>query len=514
MAGPQVFVSFSSEDMPFVRRLFDRIAAHEVSLWNYQSREQEIAVGAPLERTLQQQIDASQIFVPVVSSSAFRSKYVLLELTHALNNRNRNRPISIWPLVSEELIEKPVERWPDGFQPVADVKSQLIQFESTSSLEKAMVAFCKRFEIEYHPPTPDLFRFPFMSRFVREVQRRCPRQREYEIDVYRKLMILLSQFSESVERKDYRLASREIRHFISTCEYEFAEQDFYFPYVAKGVCELLQNQLAEARETFESLRNHPQVDENVFGALGAICQQQGEHDAAVKEYRQALQRDPTDFAAKLGVAVNSAMNGQRLPFRSDLILDEISRHEEELRQAGVNPSGVTAFFLDHSGQTDAAIATLEELVREDAVNTTYVIQLAQLLEKSGRRKKAIELLHRFQNRDAGPQIIHHLATYYGYEGDEENAIRYFDKLVKDYPNNRQFHMEAAQVLWQVGKKKKAKTLAAEVISGPRFGLPASAEDFYYDGFANWICGNVNRAEYDFERSGFPVSWHYSALLEM
>ena len=67
--------------------------------------------------------------------------------------------------------------------------------------------------------------------------------------------------------------------------------------------------------------------------------------------------------------------------------------------------------------------------------------------------------------------------------------------------------------WDSGDRQSAKKLARSVLDRSQFGLPVSANDFFCDGFANWLLGNRERANYDFERSGLSSENHYRHLIQ-
>jgi hypothetical protein len=66
-------------------------------------------------------------------------------------------------------------------------------------------------------------------------------------------------------------------------------------------------------------------------------------------------------------------------------------------------------------------------------------------------------------------------------------------------------MEYAQVLNAGGDATNRSTIRAvcrQVLDPKNFdGAPASTEDFYYTGFANYMLGHHELARYDYERSG-------------
>ena len=507
MSRPRVFVSFSSRDRDLVRRVFARLDAQEVDLWNYADEAQEIPGGEEIADYLKARIERSDHFLPLVSPNSFQSNYARQEVRHALARHSSAGP-RIVPLVLPEcLMDRP---WPEPYAALEGLRYRMVDFGSIASLEETIVALCADMGVRYLPLLTTDPRLPFMDRFIAEVEGRCPRRDERGIAVYGRLMVVLSEFQEAFETGDFPRALARIGYFVTTCEYEFSQERFYYPYVVKAVCEITCGRLLNATETLEALKDHPRLDENVFGALGYIRQQQGMHRQALACYREAVRRAPADPAAKAGEVTNAIMCDE--PIDIDRAFRVIESGPILVDEDRVKVRALKAFAFAKADRLAHAEDAFEALVREGHVNAGILVNFADVLVAQGRRARARDLLLRFYKEFPDDNLLHQLASLSFQIGDLRGALRHFADLVKRCPRVRQYRIDAAQAHWRAEDRAEARKLCAPLLDPSVFGLPHTPEDFFCDGFANYFLGHHGRADYDFERSGTEPQKHYRHLV--
>jgi len=287
MAGLRLFVCFSGKDNTFIRRLIDRLNSQPLSPWVFESEDHQIKGGERISSVLRGEIRQCRVFIPIVSENSFNSHYARSEVEYALELVRTGHHITIVPFVTTDLRVTTADAWPRPYSELADIRHRHVDFNSPSSLETVIIQLCKELDVEYRPCVPHSFRLPFMSRFVDEIENRSPRRDEYDAGIYRRLMVTLSEFSEAFEATDFGRAEQVLRYLIATCEYEFPDVRFYYPYVVRAVCLMLADRDDEAQAVFESLLTHPQVDESVFGGLAMACGRNNDFEHAMEYYRQA-----------------------------------------------------------------------------------------------------------------------------------------------------------------------------------------------------------------------------------
>jgi hypothetical protein len=112
---PKVFISFSSRDRIFARKLFYRLKSQGIDVWDYSPRGEEIPLANPITEYLEKQIDASDYFIAVASASSTDKdigRFTHHEVTAAIRKGmlSGNR---ILPVV---LSTDPPVRWSGAFE--------------------------------------------------------------------------------------------------------------------------------------------------------------------------------------------------------------------------------------------------------------------------------------------------------------------------------------------------------------------------------------------------------------
>jgi tetratricopeptide (TPR) repeat protein len=159
----------------------------------------------------------------------------------------------------------------------------------------------------------------------------------------------------------------------------------------------------------------------------------------------------------------------------------------------------------------SAKGVFEKMENEHRYNSTTVIYHYLTLEKLGEKAAGLALLERESVKFDAITIYHYLAHAYWHDCLDDQAIQvYENRLLKLQPHSRQFWLEYARMV-KPGNPEKMKTACRRVLDGQSFPLPRTAGDFFYDGFANFLLGEHQRARYDFERSGDYCSYYYDQI---
>lgn len=83
--GPKIFLSHSSKDKPFVRRLASDLNRNGVRVW---FDEQELSPGDSLVSKVERGLDTSMVVVVVISQNSVNSNWVRSELNYALDRQS------------------------------------------------------------------------------------------------------------------------------------------------------------------------------------------------------------------------------------------------------------------------------------------------------------------------------------------------------------------------------------------------------------------------------------------
>jgi len=508
MPRPRIFISFSSKDILLVRRLFARLDAQPLDLWDYSEEGQEIPGGENIMDYLKQRIERCDFFIPVVSQNAFSSNYARREVEHALSIASGGG-IRILPVVASEC--RTEEQWPSPYRELSELRYYAALDGSRTDFEEMILGLCRDMGVPYSPLIMAHPHLPFMDRFSAEIANLLSKRPEHENATQRKLMQIQQDFEAAYERGDYVRALSLISYFVLTCEYEFPEERLYYPYVVKGVCEISRGRLLEATQTFRGLMNHPKLDENVYGALGHIKHEQGAYREALEYYRIAEAMDPADPAAKAGVLANAVMCGETVDI--DEFYGRIKEGGISWDEDRIKIDTLMAHALAVNNRLDEAARILETLIREGEITSKITVNLAQVLKMKGQTGQGLSLLRKYEDVfPDDPDYLHALASFFFYMRDHKNANDTFTRLVDKFPYVRQYRIDAAQARWISGDREEARRIVEPVLNTKIFPPPETENDYFCDGFANWFHERYERADYDFERSNFPSEKHYQNIM--
>ncbi len=510
MERPQVFLSFSSGDTAGVRRLLARLSAQPLEIWDYSSEGQEIPLGLDIGDYLEDKIARCNVFIPVLSTNCFASSYTAREVACALECHRKNRLV-ILPLLLPDGSQD-FREWPTPFDKLAGMRFYKVDILSRQELEDVLIFICERLGISYRPLLMGDEKLPFMESLVAEMKNKCPQKAERDIGVYRRVMQILQDFQAFYETVDYTRALEKATFLVLTLEQEFAENSFYYPYIVQAVCLISCGHLTQAAETLNKIWESPMLDENAFAAMGYIRYQQGEFQEALEFYLKAREYDQQDPAARSWVAKTSLLLG--IPVDVESLFDAETTAKISDEQDKKDFCVLKAQALANMNRFAEAEQIYAELLQHGVQEAGVIINYAYVLIESGKQQQALAELEKYRLtvEKNNPDYFHLLACLYFLLQKPKKAAKRFQTLIRQWPDNRRYRLDAAQVFCRLGDCDQARDVLAPLIRDPSFPLPATEHDFYCDGFANWVHGEFALAEYDFRRSRAPSENFYDAIL--
>lgn len=96
---PRVFISHSSQDKPFVRKLVEQLRKHHLKLW---FDEQEIKVGQSIVARISEGLNDSDYLMVILSRASVASHWVQAELNAALMNEISEKGSVVLPVLIED----------------------------------------------------------------------------------------------------------------------------------------------------------------------------------------------------------------------------------------------------------------------------------------------------------------------------------------------------------------------------------------------------------------------------
>ncbi len=423
-----------------------------------------------------------------------------MEVSYVLNQGwlTRNR---VLPLV---FLNNPPEEFSGIYSKFQNILYLETDPENNEDFEKSIAKICRYLDVPYYTPFLAHTRLPFTNRFQKEIK-----NWNLEIAIHEELMLIIDTFSKKYAAKDYITAEEIISYFLLTCKYRLPDFNPYYPRIVKGVCQIQVGKLSEAEETFLKATEHPNRDENCFGGLGQVYFRQKRYLEACNAYNKALEICPPDLNKeilfnKLGAQIQA---GEELIDLSFLDQFDINNFDGREKLSFYNMKGI-AFY--QKGDYKAATRVFNKIT---SPNTTTIIYYYLSLNKLGRYTESLHLLKESVTSFDDPVIYHYLAHALWHAKEDKKAIRiYREKLLKMKPYLRQYWIEYARMLRQQDLKKM-KQACRHILDRKSFPLPHTEEDYFYEGFANYLLGHHSRAQYDYERSGNFCKDYYDKILD-
>jgi tetratricopeptide (TPR) repeat protein len=270
--------------------------------------------------------------------------------------------------------------------------------------------------------------------------------------------------------------------------------------IVKGVCELQLGRFEEAERSFLTARRHPDADENSSGGLGQVYFRRGRYEDALVAFQDALSicRPGLDAETRWNILSTEIML-ERMP--EDLTSLDVIRLDDLNEENRVRVQNVRMKVLWNSGWHQDALSLLAEMRERKTYNATTVVYGYMIMKEFGQRHAALDLLRYESMNLEDVNLFHHLAHLFVEVGQLSDAIDVFERRICIPVNNtRQYMIEYARLLYAAGRQREAQQACLAVLSREHFPLPCDEGDFFYNGYANYLLGNRDRAHYDHERS--------------
>jgi tetratricopeptide (TPR) repeat protein len=509
---PKIFVSFSSRDIAIARKLFYSLKSQQLDVWDYSRPGEEIPLGTRIQEVLERQIDGCDYMIALLSANSmdpaigrFTRHEIEYAIARGIIERGRLLPL--------QLAGSPAPPWGGVYAQLQDRLFGELDPGDRRKYEEAIALVCRRLNWPYTPPFLGDPRLPFAGRFEREV---AGMQKTLPNAVFVDLMSTINDFVHAYNDGDWPEADRLISHFLLLWRYKVRKPEPYYPKIIQGVCQLHLGRFAEAEETFFEAARHPSRDENCFGGLGQVYVRTRRYVEAQAAFEMALEVCPPDRNWEIRFNIL----GSRLESGSGSgdagLFDEVdlASATPDDRKRILTLKGI---FLLQQGRAEAALEEFESLYSGQTADPVAAAYRAMALERLGRIREAIVLLRQETRRLDDTNLYHRLADLLLKAGEVSAALSiYREKLCTPERRKRQYLVEYARILVTTRRDPDGQVvpeLCKTALSRASMGYPQTNEDFFYDGFANYMIGRHERARYDFERSSGFCEFYYQDLLQ-
>jgi hypothetical protein len=382
MTIPELFISFSSKDVSYVRELMAALHLQGCLFWDYSSQIEAIEAGADIPQTLFEHIDACNFFIILVSNNSIDpqiGRFTTLEAAYAQKIGKKIIPIT--------LKENRPSVWPEPFAQLKDIRHIELEVDDDRAFIACIIKLCQAVGKPFDPFAEAHERLPFWRFFREEV-----RQLEHSNADHVRLTEILGRFNRRFRHSDWSESLFLIAFFMDSCRYLAPDYRPYYPWIVKAVCQRELGLLDEAEASYRRAGEVRPADENVYGGLAGVCFQRGDLKQAIVYARRAVEVCPPDRNSDeiLNLTIYLLADGKTVPepFAERVFaLDDAAYGADRFKV--LNAQG--ALYFARGRHVDACYI-FEKMERGKIADAATVGYHVNSLLALGKRAEAIHLL--------------------------------------------------------------------------------------------------------------------------
>lgn len=498
----RVFLSFSSADRIVVRPLMAMLRDQGLAVWDYSAFREEIPVGSPISEILKAEIEACDVFVPLLTCSSTSmdecGRYTRLEHGHAMSI---GKPIM--PILWNDRAPKPAEWKGDSFYaPMSCLRYAEFSGTKEEDLQAAVEPLCRDMKIAYQPRMPDDPKLPVLRKFRDEADALLQTNA-----IHADLRGILGRFSRAYREERWSDAESLVGFFVSSIEYhKIAKEPLYYSMVVQGVLALHHGDSGKARTCFEKAKSSNPLDGNAHGGLGIVCMRTGAFKDAVQHFRKVLELPTNDLfndQCNLAVAQLSADGSISKEMRDRIIAADSATLMDRDRIALAILQGHLFRIAGHPRECLRVL--LPGLTESDTQYIAFLetsLAMESLQDASGIRG----VVDHAKKRGFAPELVarlyNHLANVLIGTGQTMDSLALRREILCRPPyRDRRELVKLARLCDALGKTTERDSAAREVLDPKGFPPPRTPDEFFQCGYAQFLLGRLELAEYDRIRSG-------------
>ena len=506
----RIFLSYALADAELASIISADCTAQGFEVWEYASRWKKEDLGFAVPEECAELIQRATWFVPVVSADSVNpsnGKYMVMEVEYAseIGLIAQGRVV---PLLQSK--SKP-KNWFTPFDLLENLGVVRINPDDEREYLREIALLCRRLNTSYRPVIKNRFHLPFWEAFMNEVDS----MRKNYPDTWN-LMPVITEFDRHFGKRAWQQARELIAYFNESVRFISATDGTRHPphaLMVQAYCEIETGHFETAEDLLERASTEEPVAPELLGLTAHLHMSRKENYKARENLVLALARCSSEELGDLFYYLMPLIElGEAISEKNrKLVLDtDISTWEPKLRTTVYNARAILHY---QNGRYRTVINLLDETRTYGQHDTTTIIYAHLAWIKLERNAEAESILtaaireSRSNSRIRAVTINFYLAEFYLTTGMVGKTLTIYEKhLVKPGVITRRFAVQHARILKRLGNEKRTRTVCLRILGG-QFPTPRSCEDFYYDGFANYLLGNSERAQYDFERSHQFDTWY-------
>lgn len=231
-------------------------------------------------------------------------------------------------------------------------------------------------------------------------------------------------------------------------------------YVSLALLKNQQGRREEAQKLLDTARSRLPLSAKLLVAIGQLALSEGRYEAAIGDFRKALELEPTDIAARfrLGVAL-----------RKDRKFDEATACFEAVAKVDAEFPGLAlerGLLHENSGRTDEALKAFEDALAKAPNDPDLMLRVGCGNVAAGRAKQAEALLRKvLDQRPLSAETHHCLGRAQLLEGTNlALALRTLERAVELDPYRPEYYLYVGWAANEAGRINVAEQALKKAIS--------------------------------------------------
>ena len=492
------------------------IKAQGIHFWDYSKDAEMIEAGKDIPRYLINKIDVSDYFVAVVSHNSLNKntgRFTRYEMEYALKKGYLDDGRFILVYIPDRK-----GKYSDigiVFPQLKDIKHLDFSNDSVETYVGLQEEICHSINKVYIPEKLAHDRLPFQQLFNDEVYWFAHNNSSHVA-----LTKIIGEFNEYFLQEDWDRAYFLISYFISSCQYKIPKYQITYPWIVKAVCEQTMGYDDEAEKSYTEVLMTDPKNPDALGGLGMVHLVRQDHKEAQENFLKA-ESNSKGLQVKvehLNYLMAKVSAGDNLTGADMKFIDSLDENDfiGQDRITVLIHKAVAYFYNGDfiQARINFQCAGTDNLVypKDLIYYHLTLMSLGEPAEAEKVMKRRIDGLKTDDQILNQREIILQLAIFYCESNRISKCERLFTKyLMNPGVRNREIMIRYAQIMAMMQNKEQARQTCKEMMEGDDIGLAKTKADLYFDGFAQYILENHERARYDYEKSGAWAEFYDQVL---
>jgi tetratricopeptide (TPR) repeat protein len=499
---PRLFFSYVPQDKQAVDAIVSELKLQGFVIVDYSDRWQKADIGKPIPEECADTIDQCTYFVPVVSANSVNpstGKYTVIEVEYALEKDLRTQH-RIAPIVLAQCKPK---RWLKPFDSLEDISHLEIDTVDRRMFLQAISGFCARLDVPFKPRPAERPMLPYWKMFCDEIAA-VQQTRKLDAD----LVPVVAEMARCFEEKNWQETYFLVSYLLLTAQYRRLPVKLFYTGLVKGMCEVELGLLDSAETGLQVAGSLKPEDPLVSACLGYLYLRRRDNAAAKVCFNNALEK----CSQKEGHELRLYCIVPLVELREALSVKDREAVLSVAPTACADDEGLRVLnaqmaLLYAAREYRKAVDILHTCTRRGRCSATMSMYGAFCLKEIGEVPEAISVLtSAVRDVDGGPSsqltaLNFALAELHLSLGNAKEARGIYERrMLSPETQTRKLLIGYARIVKKCNDEKRMTAICAKILKGSVFPSPRTCEDFYYDGYAHYLLGDLACAQSDYERS--------------